>query len=136
LSERSRDGAIRWFGAGAIAMALAVGFGAFGAHGLRERVSADLLEVWQTGARYHAYHALGLLGVAWLRGRIGDDDARGVTVAGWLMLAGIVLFSGSLYALAATGIRTLGAITPFGGLSWIVAWCILGVVALRRRDTD
>src|SRR3954463_13030943 len=116
-----------WAAAGAINAFLAVAAGAFGAHGLKARISADMLAVFETGARYHMYHALGLLAVAWL------SATRGVSanVAGACMLAGIVLFSGSLYALALSGVRALGAITPLGGLAFLVGWGWFAWVALR-----
>jgi uncharacterized membrane protein YgdD (TMEM256/DUF423 family) len=124
--------------AGAISAGLAVAFGAFGAHALAERVPDDLLVVYETGARYHFYHSLGLLVVGLLalyRGANGAGAARpsassrllGVAV---LMLTGIVLFSGSLYAMALTGERWLGAITPFGGLAFLAAWGLLAWEAL------
>src|SRR5688500_13763534 len=106
---------------GAVNAFIAVGAGAFGAHGLKKRLDAEMLAVFETGARYHFYHALGLFAVAWLvsRGGAGQGVA---TAAGWSMLAGIVIFSGSLYVLSITGTRWLGAITPIGGLAFLVAW--------------
>ena len=112
---------------GAINAFLAVAAGAFGAHGLKKRLDADLLAVFETGARYHMFHALGLFACAWLIGR-GVTAAR---PAAWLMLAGIVLFSGSLYALALSGVRVLGAVTPVGGLCFLAAWAALAYGALR-----
>jgi uncharacterized membrane protein YgdD (TMEM256/DUF423 family) len=112
---------------GALNAALAVAAGAFAAHGLRERLDARHLEIFETGARYHMYHALGLLAVAWLAAR----GAPAATAAGWTMLAGIAIFSGSLYVLAITGISKLGAITPIGGLAFLVAWGLLAYGALR-----
>ena len=101
----------------AVAMALVVALGAFGAHALKARLAPDALALWQTAVQYHAWHALGLFGVgAW---QLRVPDARALRVAAWLLLAGIVLFSGSLYALALTGLRPLGMITPFGGVLWI-----------------
>jgi uncharacterized membrane protein YgdD (TMEM256/DUF423 family) len=116
-----------WAAAGAINALFAVAFGAFGAHGLKARASAEQLAVFETGARYHMFHALGLVAVAWLAGQ-----ADGADLAGWLMLAGIVLFSGSLYALVLSGVRGLGAITPIGGLAFLAAWATFAWVALRR----
>ena len=113
--------------AGSVAGFIAVGFGAFGAHGLRERLSPDMLAVFETGVRYHMYHALALLLTAALAGRA---DGRAVVAAGWLFIAGIVLFSGSLYVLAVTGITVLGAITPFGGVALLGGWICLAVAAL------
>lgn len=127
-ADAANDGR-RWAMFGALAMALAVALGAFGAHGLRGRIGDDLLAIWETGARYHAYHALGLFAAAFVQSRA--TRPRRVAVAAWLLIAGIVLFSGSLYVLAATGQRWLGAVTPFGGASWIAAWVLLAT-ALRR----
>lgn len=115
-----------WAVIGAAAMALAVAAGAFGAHGLKARLSAEALGWWHTGAQYHIYHALGLFAVAWLA-----DRGAAVAPAGWLMLVGLLLFSGSLYALALTGQRWLGMVTPLGGTAWIVAWIWLAVAAHR-----
>lgn len=112
---------------GAASAALAVLAGAFGAHALRTRVPLDLLVVFETAARYQMYHALGLLAVALLAERISHAGRT----AGWLFLAGTVFFSGSLYALALTGNRALGAITPVGGVCFIAGWTVLAV-ALRK----
>jgi uncharacterized membrane protein YgdD (TMEM256/DUF423 family) len=113
--------------AGAIAGLIAVGFGAFGAHGLRGRLSPEMLAVFETGVRYHMYHALALLLVAALAGRM---EGRAIVAAGWLFVAGIMLFSGSLYLLAVTGITILGAITPIGGVAFLAGWIALAVAAL------
>jgi uncharacterized membrane protein YgdD (TMEM256/DUF423 family) len=107
---------------------LAVGAGAFGAHTLRERLPEDLLAVFETGARYHMYHALGLLGVAWLS---AQSPGALVNAAGWSFVAGILVFSGSLYLLAITGERWLGAITPLGGVAFLAGWLALGLAAWR-----
>ncbi len=112
---------------GAIAMAFGVALGAFGAHGLKSRLSPDLLAVYETGVRYHLVHGLALFVAAWLA---GEDQTRSARLAGALFVVGILLFSGSLYLMALTGIRTLGAITPLGGVAWIVAWAI---IALRVK---
>jgi len=117
-----------WFAVGAVAAALAVGLGAFGAHGLKSRVSADLLVVFETAVRYHMYHALALLAVGWAATRWTNGW---IGVAGWLFLAGIVIFSGSLYVLVLSGQRWLGAITPIGGLALILGWLSLALGALR-----
>ena len=117
-----------WFATGAVLCALGVVLGAFGAHGLRERLTADLLAVFETGVRYHLIHALGLLAVAWAASRWPN---AWVGAAGWLFVAGIAVFSGSLYVLAVTGIRWLGAITPIGGVCLIAGWVVLAVGALR-----
>jgi uncharacterized membrane protein YgdD (TMEM256/DUF423 family) len=113
--------------AGALSAAVAVMLGAFGAHGLRGRLPADLLAIYQTACQYHVYHALGLLVVGLLALQAPASGAlRG---SGWLMLLGTVLFSGSLYLLAITGQRWLGAITPLGGTAWIAAWLLLAWAA-------
>lgn len=114
---------------GGINAALSVMAGAFGAHALEERLSERHFEVFETGARYHMYHSLGLLAVAWL----ASQQAPGAHVAGWSMTAGIVLFSGSLYALALTGVDRLGAITPLGGLAFLVGWAAVVYSAARMR---
>lgn len=103
--------------------------GAFGAHALEERLPADMLAVWETAARYHLVAAVALLGVAFAADRF---PSRLVEAGGWLLLAGIVLFSGSLYALALSGIRILGAVTPFGGVCFLAGWACLALAA--RRD--
>src|SRR5205085_9338851 len=102
---------------GSIAACLAVGLGAFGAHGLRTRLSPDMLAVFETGVRYHMYHALALIATGLAVGRL---SGRLVLLAGWSFTAGMVLFSGSLYMLAITGVTILGAITPFGGLALLL----------------
>jgi uncharacterized membrane protein YgdD (TMEM256/DUF423 family) len=107
---------------GAIAAALAVAIGAFGAHALRGRVGEEMLGTFEIGARYHMYHALALLAVAWVTSRW---PGPAVSVAGWLFVAGIVVFSGSLYLLVLTGQRWLGAVTPLGGLCFLGGWVLL-----------
>jgi uncharacterized membrane protein YgdD (TMEM256/DUF423 family) len=114
---------------GSINAALAVIFGAFGAHGLRARLSPEMLSVYHTGAQYHFYHALGLLLIGILAGQLPSTGA--LQLSGYLMLAGIILFCGSLYLLAVTGITWLGAVTPLGGLAFIAAWSVLAVAVLR-----
>ena len=116
-----------FFGLGALSALISVAAGAFGAHALRERLAPDMLAVFETGARYQMYHALGLLAVAWAVARWPGPAGA----AGWLFVAGTVLFSGSLYLLALTGQRWLGAITPLGGLAFIAGWAALGWAALR-----
>jgi uncharacterized membrane protein YgdD (TMEM256/DUF423 family) len=115
---------------GAISAGISVAAGAFGAHALKERLSPDLLAVFETGARYEMYHALGLVAAAWAASR-GPGAAGAAGWAGWLFVAGTVLFSGSLYALALTGVRALGAVTPLGGVAFIAGWIALAVAALR-----
>ena len=117
-----------FFGLGALSALLSVAAGAFGAHALRERLAPDMLAIFETGARYQMYHALGLLAVAWALARWPG----GATVAaGWLFVAGTVLFSGSLYVMVLSGQRWLGAITPVGGLAFVAGWAALAWTALR-----
>jgi uncharacterized membrane protein YgdD (TMEM256/DUF423 family) len=108
---------------GAINAFLCVAFGAFGAHGLKQTISADMLTVYQTGVQYHFYHALGLILVGLIL--LHFPKSRSIALSGWLMLTGIILFSVSLYALSLTGIRGLGAITPLGGIAFLSAWALL-----------
>ena len=112
---------------GSIAGFVAVAFGAFGAHALRNKLSVDMLAVFETGVRYQMFHALALLVTAIAIARFDGWVAR---AAGWCFLTGIVLFSGSLYALALTGVRTLGAITPLGGLAFLAGWALLAYLGL------
>ncbi|MCC6179979.1 MAG: DUF423 domain-containing protein [Chloroflexi bacterium] len=114
---------------GALSGCIAVAAGAFGAHALRDALPPDRLAVFETGARYQMYHALALIGVAWVSAQKGGGPAR---LAGWLFVAGTVLFSGSLYALSLSGIRWLGAITPLGGAAFLGGWLSLAWAALRR----
>lgn len=113
---------------GSLNMLLAVGAGAFGAHGLKRILNADMLAVWHTAVTYQVMHALGMIAVALLLPRLG-----GGAWAGWLMQIGIVLFSGSLYLLALTGTRILGAITPLGGVAFILGWAVLAWTAWRTQ---
>lgn len=115
-----------FFGVGALSALVSVAAGAFGAHALRARLTPELLAVFETAARYQMYHALALLAVAWATTRWPGALA---VWAGWLFLAGTVLFSGSLYALALTGVRGLGAITPLGGVAFLAGWLCLLVAA-------
>ena len=114
--------------AGALSACVAVAAGAFGAHGLRARVSPEMLAVFETGARYQMYHALALIAVALIALR---GSSRGVHAAGLAFLIGTLLFSGSLYVLALTGVRWFGAITPLGGVAFLVGWLCLAWSALR-----
>src|SRR6266513_3825371 len=107
---------------GSILGFLGVVFGAFGAHALRSRLSPEMLAVFETGVRYQMYHAFALLITALALARF---DGWLLRTAGWLFTAGIVLFSGSLYALALTGVTVLGAITPLGGLAFLAGWACL-----------
>ena len=117
-----------FFALGGLGGLTAVALGAFAAHGLKGKLPADLFDVFEVGARYHMYHALALLGVAWA---ITRWPGTATTAAGWFFVAGIVLFSGSLYALALTGVRTLGAITPLGGVCFLVGWALIAWAAWR-----
>lgn len=110
-------------------MALVVMLGAFGAHGLKTRLTAEMLEIFQTGVQYHVYHALGLLAVGILA--IHYPESGYLKWSGWLMLAGIVIFSGSLYILSISGLRWLGAITPVGGVSFITSWVLLFLAIIK-----
>ena len=117
-----------FFSLGAWSALLSVGAGAFGAHALRGRLSPEYLAVFETAARYQMYHALGLLAVAWAVSRWPGGMAQW---AGWLFVLGTVLFSGSLYALALTGTRWLGAVTPLGGVAFLLGWLCLALSARR-----
>src|SRR5437667_8596724 len=108
---------------GAVLGFLGVALGAFGAHALKSRLTPEMLGVFETGVRYQMYHTFALLIVAAAIGRIGD--AAWLVTAGWFFVAGILLFSGSLYALALTNVGTLGAVTPVGGLLFLVGWVCL-----------
>jgi uncharacterized membrane protein YgdD (TMEM256/DUF423 family) len=109
--------------------ALVVLLGAFGAHGLKARMTAEMLAVFQTGIHYHLFHTLGLIAVGLVTTQISHSVY--LRWSGWLMLVGIILFSGSLYVLSVSGLRWLGMVTPFGGMSFIAAW-ILFVVAIVK----
>ena len=111
-----------FFIAGSISAFLAVALGAFAAHGLRTRLSPEMFNIFEVGVRYHMYHALALLAVAWASTRWPGGS---ITAAGWLFLAGTIIFSGSLYLLSLTGLRWLGAITPVGGLAFLLGWLLL-----------
>jgi uncharacterized membrane protein YgdD (TMEM256/DUF423 family) len=115
---------------GALAGAAGVALGAFGAHALKARLAPDMHAVWQTAVQYHFWHALGLVAIGMLIA-LALPGSTTLKWAGGLMIAGLVLFSGSLYALAFTGSRWLGAVTPFGGTAWIVAWLLLAWAVLR-----
>jgi uncharacterized membrane protein YgdD (TMEM256/DUF423 family) len=113
--------------AGAISAFIAVAAGALGAHALRAQISADMLQVFQTGVTYQMYHALALVAVGILLARFSSDGSMWLTAAGWLFVAGSVLFSGSLYALALSGATVLGAITPVGGVAFLIGWLALAI---------
>lgn len=113
---------IVWIRTGALLMLAAVAAGAFGAHALKDRFGAYEQGIWETAVRYQAYHALALFIVAWLETR---SVSKAVPAAGWFFIAGSLIFSGSLYALALTGQKKLGAVTPIGGLAFLIGWALL-----------
>lgn len=117
-----------FFGLGALFAMIGVAAGAFGAHALADRIAADRLATFETGVRYQLIHSLGLLAVAWAASRW---PSGGVNAAGWLFVIGILIFGGTLYALALGAPRWFGAITPIGGVCFIVGWAILAWTALR-----
>ncbi|MBC3918614.1 DUF423 domain-containing protein [Undibacterium sp. CY18W] len=113
----------------AILMFTGVAAGAFGAHGLKQILDADMLAIWQTAVTYQMVHGLGMLALGIL---LQQQDTALLRKAAWAMLAGVIIFSGSLYALALTGIRVLGAITPIGGVAFLAGWAMLAWAAIRR----
>ena len=117
---------------GAVSAFVAVATGAFGAHALRDRLSADMLGTWQTSAAYQMYHALALLAVGVVLGRFSSDGSPWLTAAGWLFVAGTVLFSGSLYALVVSGVTWLGAVTPLGGVAFLLGWAAVAIGVWQR----
>jgi uncharacterized membrane protein YgdD (TMEM256/DUF423 family) len=108
---------------------LSVAFGAFGAHALKEKIAPDMLEVFKTGVQYQMYHALALVGVAILLKFFPESNL--LNYSGWFFIAGVILFSGSLYGLSLTGIRAFGPVTPFGGLCFLTGWLLLLIGALK-----
>jgi uncharacterized membrane protein YgdD (TMEM256/DUF423 family) len=119
---------------GSLSAMLGVGFGAFGAHGLKTMISPELLTVYQTGVSYQMWHALGLIGIALVKAQ--HPNARLLHWAGWFMFTGIVLFSGSLYVLAILNLKWLGIITPFGGLAFLIAWLLITIFAAKTAPND
>lgn len=113
----------------AIFLFAAVALGAFGAHALKAKLASDLMPVYQTAVQYHFWHALGLLAVGILL--LHKPESGTLVAAAWLLVAGILLFSGSLYALALTGVRGLGAVTPVGGVAFLAAWAAVAWAAWR-----
>ena len=111
-----------FFLSGAISAFLGVTLGAFAAHGLKTRLSTEMFNIFEVGVRYHMYHALALLAVAWACGRWPGSLTN---MSGWLFIIGTVIFSGSLYILSLTGVRWLGAITPLGGVAFLAGWVCL-----------
>lgn len=114
---------------GTLSAFVGVAAGAFGAHGLKERLSAEMLAIFETGVRYQMYHAFALVAAAWAAARWPGAWTTG---AGWLFVAGTLIFSGSLYALSLTGIRWLGAITPIGGLAFLAGWLCLAAACWKQ----
>ena len=123
---------MNWSAIGAIFLALAVISGAFGAHGLRDRLDAYSMSVWEKAVFYHFIHAMGILVVSLLP-RTGTFSIEAASLVSWFLAAGILIFSGSLYLLAVTGVRTLGAVTPIGGLCMIAAWSLLAYYFIIQR---
>lgn len=123
---------MNWSAIGAVFLALAVILGAFGAHGLKDRLDAYSLGVWEKAVFYHFIHAMGILVVSMLP-RTGTFPLPGASLVAWLLAAGILIFSGSLYLLAVTGAHTLGAITPIGGVCFIAAWLLLAYYFIAQR---
>lgn len=117
-----------WIAIGSIMAGLSVVMGAFGAHGLRERLAPEMLQIYEIGARYQMYHALAVLAVGLVQIKI---DHPMLSVAGWCFVVGTVIFSGTLYALSLTGIRILGMITPIGGAIFILGWAAMAYSALK-----
>ncbi len=117
-----------WVRLGSMLLFLAVGLGAFGAHALRARLSADMLQVFETGVRYHFYHSLALFVVAWLS---ESHPSQWITAAGVALTFGVLVFSGSLYVLSISGVKWWGAVTPIGGLGFLVGWLLLAVGSFR-----
>ncbi len=120
-----------WLTLGSVGMLLAVAMGAFGAHALKKTLTPDLLALYETTVHYHVYHALGLIAIGLLALHLPATAL--LRWAGVLMAAGLVLFSGSLYALSLSGIRWLGAITPIGGTAFLAAWSLLAIAVMRAE---
>ncbi len=117
-----------FFVLGALSAFIAVAAGAFGAHGLKSRMSAEMLSVFEVGVRYQMYHALALIAVAWVQAKYPSSI---VTTGGWFFVIGTILFSGSLYLLSVSAVRWLGAITPLGGLAFLAGWVCIAWGAWR-----
>ena len=120
-----------WLTVGSVGMLLAVAMGAFGAHALKKTLTPDLMAIYETAVHYHVYHALGLIAIGLLALHLPATTL--LRWAGVLMAAGLVLFSGSLYALSLSGIRWLGAITPIGGTAFLAAWSLLAAAVMRAE---
>ncbi len=113
-----------FFTCGALSAGFAVAAGAFGSHALKTRLSPEMLTVFEVGVRYQMYHAFALMATAWAISRSGNAL---LTISGWLFISGTLLFSGSLYALSTSGIKTLGMITPLGGVAFLAGWLTLAI---------
>jgi uncharacterized membrane protein YgdD (TMEM256/DUF423 family) len=120
-----------FFSLGALSALISVAAGAFGAHGLKARLSSEMIMIFETGVRYQMYHALGLLAVAWAQAKW---PSKAVIMSGWLFIVGTFFFSGSLYLMTLTGVRWLGAITPIGGTAFLAGWLLLAWGAWRRQS--
>ena len=123
---------MNWSAIGAIFLAVAVGLGAFGAHGLKDRLDAYSLGIWEKAVFYHFIHSMGVLMVSLLP-RAGSFSVSAASNVCWLLIAGVLIFSGSLYTLALTGVRSLGAITPIGGVCFIAGWLLLAYYFILQR---
>jgi uncharacterized membrane protein YgdD (TMEM256/DUF423 family) len=117
---------------GGVNAALVVVLGAFGAHGLKTRITSDMMAVYQTAVSYHATHALGLIAIGVIA--LWFPGSGFLKLAGWTMCVGIALFSGSLYVLSVTGARWLGAITPIGGMAFILAWVLFCIAVIKASN--
>ncbi len=123
----------RFLIAGALGALLAVVLGAFGAHALEDRLTPDLLDIYQTANTYHFYHSLALVAVGFLAQQV---TGKLVSASGWCFIAGLVFFSGSLYALALSGVRILGAVTPIGGVFFILGWALFAAAVYSASGKD
>jgi uncharacterized membrane protein YgdD (TMEM256/DUF423 family) len=117
---------------GAILAFLGVALGAFGAHALKARLAADMMAIYQTGVQYHLWHALGVILIGVLAQLM--PASKWMPLAGWAMIVGVAIFSGSLYALSLSGVRVLGAVTPVGGVLLLAAWAMLAYGAMQRNQ--
>lgn len=117
--------------AGAINAAIAVALGAFGAHALKDKLTERYLDIWETAVQYQMFHAIGLLAIGILMSSALLGPSTQLSWAGYLLLAGIIIFSGSLYALSLSGVGILGAITPIGGVAFIIGWIMLIIAAVK-----
>jgi uncharacterized membrane protein YgdD (TMEM256/DUF423 family) len=120
--------------AGAVNAFIAVAFGAFGAHALKEKLSEKYLAIWETAVQYQMYHAIGLIVIGILMSTNIIGNVSQLSWAGYLMLAGIVIFSGSLYVLSLSGIGVLGAITPIGGVAFLSAWVLVIIAVVKHTN--